>query len=126
MATRSNIGIEREDGTVETIYCHWDGYPDHQGPILSKFGWEEVEDLLDLGDLSILGEKIFPTTETHNFAHPEPGVCLFYCRDRGEEYSGASLFENRQDAFREEWLYLYVEKEDKWIYTSNGREWKYL
>ena len=36
MSTNSRIGILHEDGTTETIYCHWDGYPEHQMPILTK------------------------------------------------------------------------------------------
>ena len=34
MGTRSKIGILRRDGTVDHIYCHWDGYPEHNGSIL--------------------------------------------------------------------------------------------
>ena len=34
MATRSRIAIEKENGTVESIYCHWDGYPENNGRIL--------------------------------------------------------------------------------------------
>jgi hypothetical protein len=34
MATRSRIGIELEDGVIESIYCHWDGYPENNGKIL--------------------------------------------------------------------------------------------
>ena len=36
MSTNSRIGILHEDGTTETIYCHWDGYPEHQMPILTE------------------------------------------------------------------------------------------
>ena len=25
MGTRSNIGIQNEDGSYDVIYCHWDG-----------------------------------------------------------------------------------------------------
>lgn len=34
MGTRSNIGILYADGSVETIYCHWDGYFENNGLIL--------------------------------------------------------------------------------------------
>ncbi len=30
MATRSNIGIVNDNGSVTGIYCHWDGYPEHK------------------------------------------------------------------------------------------------
>ena len=34
MSTRSKIGILRKDGTVDHVYAHWDGYPEHNGVIL--------------------------------------------------------------------------------------------
>ncbi len=34
MATRSTIALEFADGTVEQVYCHWDGYLDHNGALL--------------------------------------------------------------------------------------------
>lgn len=36
MSTHSLIGYELEDGTIEFVYCHCDGYPEHQLPILTK------------------------------------------------------------------------------------------
>ena len=48
MATRSKIAIEDQDGTVRSIYCHWDGYPSHHGPILLEHytTQEKVESLI--------------------------------------------------------------------------------
>jgi len=37
MATRSNIGIVNEDGSVTGIYCHWDGYPENN-KVTTKVG----------------------------------------------------------------------------------------
>lgn len=56
MATRSIIGMEMPDGTVRSIYCHFDGYIEHHGPILveSYNTAEKVSALLDRGDLSTL------------------------------------------------------------------------
>ena len=34
MATRSTIALEFADGTVEQVYCHWDGYLAHNGLML--------------------------------------------------------------------------------------------
>ena len=34
MATRSAIGYRQPSGKVRAVYCHWDGYPSHQLPIL--------------------------------------------------------------------------------------------
>lgn len=58
MATRSTIALEFADGTVQQVYCHWDGY-------LSGVGQQLVEDfsdpfelreLIDGGDMSCIGE----------------------------------------------------------------------
>lgn len=56
MATRSRIGIELIDGTVLSVYCHWDGYPEHHGKILFKHYTkrEDVMDLIDGGAISSL------------------------------------------------------------------------
>jgi len=36
MATRSAICIANKDRSLTGIYCHWDGYPEHQMPILKE------------------------------------------------------------------------------------------
>ena len=41
MGTRSSIAIKTEDG-IKAIYCHWDGYVDHNGKILKEFYNTEV------------------------------------------------------------------------------------
>jgi len=33
MPARSMIGIVNEDKTVTAIYCHFDGYPNHNGKV---------------------------------------------------------------------------------------------
>jgi hypothetical protein len=35
MATRSTIGYETGDGGYVGVYCHYDGIPEHQCPILA-------------------------------------------------------------------------------------------
>ena len=36
MGTRSTIALEYADGTVHQVYCHWDGYLEHNGRILQE------------------------------------------------------------------------------------------
>ena len=73
MATRSNIAIENQDGSVSAIYCHFDGYIDGAGKILQENynTKEEMEQLIALGDISSLGKTIEETVAYH--------------RDRGED-----------------------------------------
>jgi hypothetical protein len=56
MATRCRVGLELSDGSVLSIYSHWDGYPEWAGRILRTHynTREKVEALIDGGDVSCL------------------------------------------------------------------------
>ena len=109
MATRSTIALEFADGTVEQVYCHWDGYLAHNGQILLKHYSNPfiLRDLIDLGDVSSLK----PTIGTkHAFSHFElraeevaeykvltENMTTFYGRDRGEDGVSAKKFKDYED-----------------------------
>jgi len=42
MATRSTIGYETADGGYVGVYCHYDGLPEHQMPILREMYHADV------------------------------------------------------------------------------------
>jgi hypothetical protein len=96
MSTRSNIGIERDGGKVEAIYCHSDGYLDWNGRILDEHyrDREKVEALVALGDISSLHPEI---GEKHPWDALESGVVRAYHRDRGEAWKDVKprTFETR-------------------------------
>jgi hypothetical protein len=96
MATRSTIALEFADGTVEQVYCHWDGYLDHNGRILQAHYSDpfKLQKLIDLGDMSSLGKDI---GSQHAFSQAPEGECTFYGRDRGETGCGAKKFKNFED-----------------------------
>ena len=73
MATRSLIGIKL-DNIVKTIYCHWDGYPEHNGKLLVEnySSPAAITELMLLGDLSTLDIT--------------PDKCKAYHRDRNEPW----------------------------------------
>ena len=54
MATRSRIGIELKNGSVLSVYHHWDGYPEWLGRILATHynTRAKAADLIDGGDMS--------------------------------------------------------------------------
>jgi len=54
MATRSRIGLELSDGSVLSVYHHWDGYPEWLGRILKTHynSKELATELIDGGDMS--------------------------------------------------------------------------
>lgn len=66
MATRSTIALEFEDGTVQQVYCHWDGYLENNGKILLEHYSDpfKLRDLIDLGGFSGLRESVAETKET--------------------------------------------------------------
>ena len=85
MGTRSDVIVHRADGKWTRIYCHWDGYPSHHGPILTEHyaTQAKAEKLVAPGDLSILDIKC-GKPKGHSFEHRAPGHCVYYGRDRNE------------------------------------------
>ena len=109
MGTRSTIALEYADGTVEQVYCHWDGYLAHNGQILLKHYSNPfiLRDLIDLGDISSLKSTI---GTKHAFSHFElraeevaeykvltENMTTFYGRDRGEDGVSAKKFKDYED-----------------------------
>jgi hypothetical protein len=60
MATRSTIAKYNADGTITAIYCHYDGYPQHNGRILNEYYASNsgANLLLKLGSFSALYENV--------------------------------------------------------------------
>ena len=54
MATRSRIGIQLSDGSILSVYHHYDGYPEWLGRILTTHynTKDKVTELIDGGDMS--------------------------------------------------------------------------
>ncbi len=128
MATRSTIAIEYADGTVGQVYCHWDGYLDHNGKLLQEHYSNpfKLRDLIDLGDISSLGENIgerhpfSPFGDGDKAAYDEAkdgGATTFYGRDRGETGCGAKTFKSiedyRENVYGEEYDYILCQREGK-------------
>jgi len=134
---------------VRAVYCHWDGYLEHNGSILHKHyaSSPKVNNLIALGDLSSLGTQI---GEAHPFSPhtseedkalyehaKDQGYCTFYTRDRGED-APFKVYKNLKEAetyFENSWCeYLYVFKYSKaddyqsgeWHYKTAGGRWKKL
>jgi hypothetical protein len=148
MATRSRIGIVNEDGTVSSIYCHWDGYVSHHGPLLLTHytDREKVKALIELGSISVLAQHVEPPSVVdendidgkkgermlkrfgvigkHSFYDPLPGVTVAYHRDRGEEYIKPRINKSLEDYFladNEEYGYVFT-LEGEWLVKSGYNE----
>lgn len=146
MATRSRIGIHNEDGTVTSIYCHWDGYTSNNGRILMEhYATEErVRELMALGDLSSLGPEIGVKHPFHNpngygtpaydeWEKQHHGMCTSYVRDRGETNAVAKTVPSGEfEGLFEEYNYLFIHgrwmvratyaTEDRWVQVGEQLE----
>ena len=94
MSTNSRIGV-MHGNKVKSIYCHWDGYLEHNGAILQEYyNSAKANNLVALGDMSTLrpqiGEKHafsqfdLPPEEVEAYKELTRDWCTFYGRDRGE------------------------------------------
>lgn len=124
MSTRSLICIQREKGKYDAIYCHSDGYLTYNGAMLYDHykDREKVEKLINLGNISLLAEKVDPDpSKPHSFDYNQrqEGVTVAYGRDRGEKDQETQ----RNISFEKlkEWPWI----EYIYIYNLNN-EWQYI
>ena len=144
MGTRSRIGVMHGDN-CKSVYCHWDGYLEHNGRILlENYDSAKANNLVALGDLSSLGPDIgekhtfdspfnYGTPEYDTWMSEKSKVCTFYGRDREEQDTGYKTddtfeqFLQRADGCGAE--YYYIMKDDVWYvgttyssdYTLGGK-----
>jgi hypothetical protein len=113
MATRSRIAIENQDGSVTSVYCHWDGHIKTNGRILNEnyTTKDKVEELIALGNLSSLDETIERTVAYH--------------RDNGEYHLIQISFINVEELFEDgfsmgvEYIYCFT-KDGIWLVNALG------
>jgi hypothetical protein len=110
MSTRGRLGIELADGSVLSIYNHFDSYPEFLGvKLVEHFNTrEKVSSLIDGGDISALWTNLGWDNETL----PETGP--LYYSSRGEDCPprlDANLNEYLSDG--EEYAYLFANSE--WV-----------
>ena len=129
MSTRSMIAFDNGDVTY-AIYCHFDGYVDGVGRTLFNHysDIEKVEELMDLGNLSMLRPEI---GEKQDFNNPKNSSnwCLAYGRDRGETDQEAKEYLSVLDAKMDfkGCDYFYVFDGNEWKVTQSGyNNWKSL
>lgn len=109
-----------EDGSITSVYCHWDGYPSHNGVILLENYQdpEKIKMLISLGDLSSLEKKLIPEGNVvHSFEDPADGVCVFYGRDRKENGTSCRVSANMKEFIEiADWCdYCYIFEAGVWF-----------
>ena len=131
MATRSNIGIVNQDGSITGIYCHYDGYTEYVGKILLNHYNDVgiINKLMELGDLSSLGEHLYAAG--HTWSAPIEGVCVAYGRDRGENGVESRVFKSieqyNRNADNSGVNYQYLFEDGMWMYRKTHKgDWERL
>jgi hypothetical protein len=142
MGTRSTIALEYADGTVEQVYCHWDGYLAHNGQILQKHYINPfvLRDLIDLGDISSLKSTIgtkhafsqfeLRAEEVAGFKLLTEDMTTFYGRDRGETGTSAKKFKDYADYVEnfqhEEYDYILRQVDGKAVWFVSDHDGAYV
>ena len=120
MATRSIIAKTQPSGKIKASYCHFDGYPEHNGKILASYYTDKkkINSLLAEGEISVLGRNIGEKIDFNDYQLCHAlNQCRFYHRDRGEKLRkntvrDASELEEYANDCNAEFVYLF--KENKW------------
>ena len=120
MSTRSNIAVKNEDGTLSVIFCHWDGYPSHNGRILLRSYKTDakVRHLIGLGSLSHLGDTL--ATRDGSNKDDLTGACAAHHRDFNYEWDECKPVIYRDE---NEWQGTPVCASTEWGYLYDGGKW---
>lgn len=114
MSTRSMIGIQNRDGSIDAIWCHWDGYPSNNGRILLDMYTtaKATKELINQGNRESLDND-------NNVGFDLKGV-----PPESKKYH----FKNRKDflAFDGWQEYSYLRAGRRWLYSSNGKTFHQL
>ena len=117
MATRSTIAKLGKDGIIKAVYCHSDGYLEHNGKVLNEYYKDEnkVDELLAHGDISSLDQNIGEKLPFNDYMlFHEKKQCRFYHRDRGEDLmfnefeSEEEYVEWAKDSCNAEYIYMFA------------------
>ena len=117
MATRSTIAKLGKDGIIKAVYCHSDGYLEHNGKILNEHYKDEskVDELLAHGDISSLNKNIGVKIDFNDYKlRAKNKQCRFYHRDRGEDFmfnefeSDIEYIEWAKDSCNAEYIYMFA------------------
>jgi hypothetical protein len=140
MATRSTIALEFADGTVQQVYCHWDGYLSNNGKLLLENYSNPftLRELIDLGDISSLRTEV---GEKHDFSRLDSTMpadeyetkyghmTTFYGRDRGEQGTGAKKFADfadyKENFCHEEYAYI-LRSDGNWYVKQYSNDFELL
>ncbi len=122
MSTRARIGLELKNGSILSVYHHWDGYPEWLGRILKTHynTRQKSAELIDGGDMSSCWTEDRWNSETKVQEYGPQ-----YYSQRGDDCPprlDADLCEFLLPDNSEEYAYIFTQK-NKWIcYNLNKFE----
>jgi hypothetical protein len=101
MSTRSFIGYQHSTDEIRGMYCHYDGYPDHVGVILTKYhsSFAAMTEIISGGQI-------------RNFDQ-DGTICRFGDDQAGELESYKSVQEALDTVF--DYVYLFDEFNQEWV-----------
>lgn len=133
MSTQSRIGIIELDGSIRSIYCHFDGDYEYNGKLLFENyqNIDKINKLINLGFISYLAENVEPEiNQIHPFENPLSNTVVAYHRcDREEEKCVIDHSKSIRDFLNfsydsmMKYIYLYDQKNIEWL-TADYRTFK--
>ena len=113
MSTRSTISVIQRDGSVKSVYCHWDGYTDGVGKeLINNFNTERLANkVISEGSISSITDSYIDS----------------YHSKRGEDidikqYLSLERFLKSKDS--QQFNYLF--KDGEWLAATDLRYWNVL
>ena len=139
MGTRSAIGYLQPSGSVRAVFCHWDGYPSHQLPILNKHynTTEKVKALVKPGYMSSLRTRDTWETYGDRLLEDDNGDYIrdsegyfrkegdrdpqpLYHYERGHFYQPADYKPKTSSRPLDFW---FQERDCEYLYVWDGKKW---
>lgn len=125
MGTRSLIAKQVGPDEYRTIFCQMEGHLECQGAVLLEHFTtpDQVDKLLDLGDLYLLHPKLEPDpNQHHSYEKPQAGVTVAYQRDwqcTNVEAEINTLEELDSSGGMIEFVYIF-DQDYQWKYFQGG------
>ena len=127
MSTRSRIGVMHDD-KLKSVYCHWDGYLQHNGQLLQDhYDSAKANHLVSLGYISSLKEEIgvehpfsmfdvTPNLSQAEYYEKYDKMTTFYGRDRKETGTDFTVDQTFEEFLSKDYdcEYYYIMRDGVW------------
>lgn len=127
MSTRSRIGILRKNGSIDSIFCHFDGYLDGVGEKLISYynDLSSANKLINRGDIETLHE--YADSDSFKIKKYGDGKIThsFFDDDATNWDNYKPIHSKNIDELLKkdienlvQYIYLFNEQKDKWIWSN--------